>query len=93
MGRRGIGPDQGKRRRDQQHDAADGFDMEEAFDGGEGALGQQPGARQILPWGEVVHGRENSARRPDRRMNLSRRKSAADTRRPFYMAEIKSKKF
>ena len=40
-----VGPDQRDSRRDEQHDAADGLDMQEALKGGEGPLGQKLGSR------------------------------------------------
>ncbi|GGC15451.1 hypothetical protein GCM10007205_25500 [Oxalicibacterium flavum] len=70
---RRIGQQQGKRSRGQQHHAAEGFDMEETFEGGKGAFGKALRARQGLPGRGSGHGRAISAWRPDHRINLLRR--------------------
>ena len=44
-----VGPDQGNCGRNQQHDAADSFDVEKAVESRESAFGQKLSTRKCLP--------------------------------------------
>src|SRR5690606_40007133 len=85
MGQRGVRPEQGDGGGRQQHDAADGFDVQETLEGGEGALGQELRARQITGRdGASVHGSRIpcAAARPAHEPVSPQ--YAADTRAPLY---------
>ena len=71
-GQWGVRPYQGDCSGYQQYNAAEGFDVKKTLQGGEGTFGQKLGTRQVLPCSGWVHGRSNSAWRPDQRINLFR---------------------
>src|SRR3546814_13889786 len=74
MGKGRIGPDQCDGGGRQQHDAADGLDVQETVQGGEGAFGEQMRARQVPGTVRVlVHDAGILRGGPPRAMNLSRR--------------------
>ncbi|MCY1180271.1 hypothetical protein D9M73_207030 [compost metagenome] len=57
----GIGPDQRGGSRNQQDDAADGFDVKESFEGGNCLVGDTLRNRHPLGRRDLVHGRSYSA--------------------------------